>query len=157
MDDIYLTHRGHQKLAEELEYLKTTKRRDIARAIEVARGYGDLSENAEYSAAKEAQAHNEQRIAELEQRLASARIIPESEMSSDEVLIGATVTLEDLDTGEQLTYTLVSEIEADYEQNKISVTSPVGKGLLNHKRNEVVKIDIPAGTLTYKVLSIARS
>lgn len=156
MEPIYLTHKGHQKLVEEVEYLKTTKRRQIARAIETARGFGDLSENAEYSAAKEAQGQNEQRIAELEQKLASAQIIPDGQMSSDEVLIGATVSLEDCDTGEQLTYTLVSEVEADYEQNKISVTSPVGKGLLNHKVDEVLKIDIPAGTLTYKILSITR-
>ncbi|MCG8430709.1 MAG: transcription elongation factor GreA [Candidatus Omnitrophica bacterium] len=156
MDEVYLTRKGHQKLVEEVEYLKNTKRRELAQAIAHARSFGDLSENAEYEAAKEAQAQNEQRIAELEQKLAGARIIPDEEMSSDEVLIGATVELEDMDTGERLQYMLVSEVEADYEQGRISVSSPVGKGLLNHKVNEVIEIPIPAGTLTYKIIAISR-
>lgn len=154
--DVYLTQEGYQKLMQELEYLKTVRRREIARDIEKARGFGDLSENAEYDAAKDAQAHNEKRVNELSFKLSNARIIDHENMLSDEVLIGAKVSLKDLDTGEELVYTLVSEMEADYEQNKISVSSPVGNGLLNHKVNEEVDIKIPAGVLRYKIISITR-
>jgi transcription elongation factor GreA len=156
MNEIYLTQKGHQKLVEELEYLKTVKRREISKAIGRAREHGDISENADYDAAKDAQALNEKRIAELESKLASARILDNENMSSDEVLIGATVRLKDLDSGEELEYMLVSEAEADYSQNKISVTSPVGAGLLNHKAGEIAEISIPAGLLRYKILSISR-
>jgi len=156
MNEIYLTRKGYQKLAEELEYLKTTKRREISRAIGKAREHGDISENADYDAAKDAQGMNEKRIAELEAKIAGARIIDDEGLSNDEVLIGATVLLKDLDTQEELEYTLVSEVEADYSQNKISITSPVGAGLLNRKENETVEIKIPAGTLRYKILKISR-
>lgn len=155
MGEIYLTKEGYQKLAEELEHLKTVKRRQLAKAVGEARAHGDISENAEYDAAKDAQGLNEKKIAELEEKLANARIL-EDNMPKDEVLIGATVKLKDLDSGEEIDYTLVSELEADYSQNKISVTSPVGEGLLNHKENETVEIKIPAGTLKYKILKISR-
>lgn len=154
--DFYLTQEGYQKLMQELEYLKNVRRREIAREIEKARGFGDLSENAEYDAAKDAQAHNEKRVNELSFKLSHARIIDHEKMTNDEVLIGAKVSLKDLDTGEELVYTLVSEMEADYEQNKISVSSPVGQGLLNHKENEEVDIKIPAGVLRYKIVKITR-
>lgn len=156
MEEIYLTREGYEKLLKELEYLKTTKRRELSKAIEEARAYGDLRENAEYDAAKEAQALNEKRIAELEERLSCSRIVDEENIPTDEVLIGATVRLKDLDSGEELEYTLVSELEADYEEGKISVTSPVGQGLLGHKENEIVEINIPAGILRYKILKIKR-
>ncbi len=155
MGEIYLTREGYQKLAEELEHLKTVKRRQLAKAVGEARAHGDISENAEYDAAKDAQGLNEKKIAELGEKLANARIL-EDNMPKDEVLIGATVKLKDLDSGEEIDYTLVSELEADYSQNKISVTSPVGEGLLNHKENETVEIKIPAGTLKYKILKISR-
>ncbi len=155
MADLYLTKAGHQKLVEELEYLKTTKRRQLSKAIGEARAHGDISENAEYDAAKDAQGMNEKRIAELEEKLSSARILDEN-ISADEVLIGAKVKLKDLATGEELEYTLVSQEEANYEENKISIASPIGSGLLNHKPNEVVEIKIPAGTLKYKILKISR-
>jgi transcription elongation factor GreA len=155
MGEVYLTKEGHQKLSEELEYLKTTKRRQLAKAVGEARAHGDISENAEYDAAKDAQGLNEKRIAELQEKLASARILDDN-MPKDEVLIGATVKLKDLDSGEEIDYTLVSELEADYSQNKISVASPVGEGLLNHKEGETVEIKIPAGTLKYKILKISR-
>lgn len=155
MADLYLTKTGYQKLAEELEYLKTTKRRALSKAIGEARAHGDISENAEYDAAKDAQGMNEKRISELEEKLGSARILDEN-MPSDEVLIGARVKLKDTDSGEELEYTLVSGEEADYEQNKISISSPIGAGLLNHKINEVVEIKIPAGILKYKILKISR-
>jgi transcription elongation factor GreA len=155
MADIYLTRAGHRKLLEELENLKTVKRRQLSKAVGEARLHGDISENAEYDAAKDAQGLNEKKIAELEVKLASAHILDEN-IRSDEVLIGATVHLKDLDTNEELVYTLVSEEEADYEQGKISVSSPIGNGLLNHKLNAIVEIKIPAGTLKYQILKISR-
>lgn len=155
MAETYLTRKGYEKLREELEYLKTVKRRELARAVGEARSHGDISENAEYDAAKDAQGLNEKRIAELEEKLACARIL-EEDIPSDEVLIGATVRLQDADSQEELEYTLVSELEADYAQNKISVSSPVGAGLLNHRVGDTVEIKIPAGTLRYKVLAIRR-
>ena len=154
--DIYLTREGYEKLREELEFLKTVKRRELSKAVGEARSHGDISENAEYDAAKEAQALNEKRIAELEEKLSHARIIDDENIPKDEVLIGATVKLRDLDSGGELQYTLVSEIEADYGQGKISIASPVGKGLLGHKENETVEIKTPAGILRYKILKITR-
>lgn len=156
MSDIYLTRSGHQKLMQELEHLKTVKRRQLSKAIGEARSHGDISENAEYDAAKDAQGLNEKKISELEDKLASARILDDANISSDEVLIGATVKLKDLDSDEELEYTLVSEMEADYESGKISVTSPIGISLLNHKLDEEIDIKIPAGILRYKILKISR-
>jgi transcription elongation factor GreA len=156
MEELYLTRAGHIKLLEELQHLKTVKRRQFSRAIGEAREHGDITENAEYDAAKDAQAQNERKIAELEQKLSQVRIIDDEDMPADVVLIGATVELRDLDSGEELKYLLVSEVEADYAQGKISVTSPVGSALLNHKENETVEIKIPAGTLRYKILKISR-
>ncbi|HNW39295.1 MAG TPA: transcription elongation factor GreA [Candidatus Omnitrophota bacterium] len=153
--DIYLTQEGYEKLVNELEYLKTTKRRALAKAIGEARSYGDISENAEYDAAKDAQAHNEKQISELEDKLARVRILDKN-IPKDEVLIGAKVKLKDMDTDEELEYTLVSELEADYNQGKISVSSPVGAGLLGHKVNQIAEIKIPAGTLKYKIIEITR-
>lgn len=155
MDEVYLTKEGHRKLTEELDFLKTVKRRDLSKAIGEARSHGDISENAEYDAAKEAQGLNEKRIAELEEKLSCARILDEN-IPHDEVLIGATVKLKDLDSGEELEYTLVSELEADYSQGKISVSSPVGKGLLNRKEGEIAEIKAPVGALRYKILKISR-
>ncbi|MDD3275008.1 MAG: transcription elongation factor GreA [Candidatus Omnitrophica bacterium] len=153
--DIYLTREGYERLVSELERLKTVKRRQLAKAIGEARAYGDLSENAEYDAAKDAQAHNEKEISDLEEKLSRVRIL-DGDIPKDEVLIGAKVKLTDMDTQEELEYTLVSELEADYEQGKISVTSPVGAGLLGHKENEIVEIKIPAGKLKYKITGISR-
>ncbi|MBP7055440.1 MAG: transcription elongation factor GreA [Candidatus Omnitrophica bacterium] len=152
----YLTHEGYEKLRKELEYLKTIKRKELSKAIGEARSHGDLSENAEYDAAKEAQGLNEKRIAELESKLATAQIIDNDQMSSDEVLIGATVKLKDMKSGQELEYMLVAEEEADYDQNKISVSSPVGSSLVNHKVDDIVEIKVPAGVLKYKVLKISR-
>jgi transcription elongation factor GreA len=156
MGQIYLTRKGYEKLIEELECLRTVKRRQLSWAVGQARSHGDISENAEYDAAKEAQGLNEKRIAELGQKLSSCRIIEDEDISKDEVLIGATVKLKDTDSQEELEYTLVSEEEADYEENKISVSSPVGSGLLGHKVGDIAAIKIPAGTLKYKILSISR-
>ena len=156
MDEVYLTKEGYKKLFGELEQLKNVKRRQISKAIGEAIAHGDISENAEYDAAKDAQGHNEIKIRELEDKLARSRILDDTNMPTDEVLIGARVKIQDMDTDEVLEYILVSEAEADYDLGKISILSPVGKGLMNHKENETVEIAIPAGTLKYKILKISR-
>jgi transcription elongation factor GreA len=156
MGDIYLTREGYEKLREELEYLKTAKRHQLSKAIAEARAHGDISENAEYDAAKDAQALNEKRIAELEEKLSQVKILDEFELSKDEVLIGSKVKILDLDSEEEFEYYLVSQEEADYEQNKISVSSPVGSSLLNHRVDDIVEIKIPAGILRYRILEIMR-
>lgn len=152
----YISREGYEKLRKELEYLKRVKRRKLSKEIGKAREQGDIGENAEYDAAKEAQGLNEKRIAELESKLSNAQILDDTNIAKDEALIGATVKLKDLNSGRELEYTLVSELEADISQSKISVTSPVGKGLLGHKKGQTVSIKIPAGILRYKVLKITR-
>jgi transcription elongation factor GreA len=154
--DIYLTRDGYEKLRKELERLKKVKRKDLARAVGEARSHGDISENAEYDAAKEAQGLNEKKIKELEAKLARARILDDEEIARDVVLIGATVRLKDLGSGKEYEYTLVAEEEADYSQNRIAVSSPVGTGLVNHREGETVEIKVPAGVLKYKILKIIR-
>lgn len=156
MSDIYLTRSGYEKLANELESLKMVKRKQLSKAIGEARSHGDISENAEYDAAKDAQGLNEKHIAELEGKLARARIINEEDMATDEVLIGARVKMRDMDTEESLEYTLVSEEEADYNEGKISISSPIGAALLNHKEKDIVEIKVPAGVLRYEILKIER-
>ncbi|MBL7071582.1 MAG: transcription elongation factor GreA [Candidatus Omnitrophica bacterium] len=153
----YLTHEGYEELRKKLEYLKTKKRRELSKAIKKARGHGDISENAEYDAAKEAQGLNEKRVAELEQRLSNAQMLDDTQIPKDEALLGATVLLKDLASGEEFQYMLVSELEADLAQGKVSVTSPVGKSLLGHKKNETVEINAPVGVLKYKILKISRT
>jgi transcription elongation factor GreA len=156
MADVFLTQKGYEQLREELEFLKTTKRREIAQAIAKARAMGDLSENAEYDAAKEAQGHLEKRIAELEDKLSRARIIENENIPTDKVYIGACVKLQDQDTLEESAYTLVSPPEADYTQNKLSIESPIGRALLGRKAGETVEIQVPAGILRYKIIEISR-
>ena len=156
MSKIYLTSNGFEKIKKELEHLKTKKRREISKEIGKARAHGDISENAEYDAAKDAQGLNEKRISELEDKLSRAQIIDESQMSTDEVLIGATAKVVDLETDDEEVYTLVSEAEADFANGKISVTSPVGKALLGHKIGDTIEINVPAGTLKYKITEITR-
>lgn len=156
MDEIYLSREGHKKLMEDLEYLKTVKRRQLAKAVGEARAHGDISENAEYDAAKEAQGLNEKRILELEEKLSRARILDDKDIPKDQVLIGATVKLKDMDFGDEFEYTLVSEMEADYDKGRISLNSPVGQGLMGHKENDVVEIKAPARVLRYKILKISR-
>ncbi|MDD5137873.1 MAG: transcription elongation factor GreA [Candidatus Omnitrophota bacterium] len=156
MADIFLTQKGYEQLREELELLKTKKRREIAQTIARARAMGDLSENAEYDAAKEAQGHLEKRIAELEDKLSRARIIENENIPTDKVYIGACVKLRDQDTEEESAYTLVSPAEADYTQNKLSIESPIGKALLGRKAGDVVEIQVPAGILKYRIIEISR-
>ena len=152
----HLTPEGYEKLRKELERLKTVKRRELSRAIGEARAHGDISENAEYDSAKEAQGLNEKKIAELETNLANAQILDNAGISKDEVLIGATVKLNDMESGEELEYTIVAEEEADFAENKISIQSPVGSGLMNHKKGDCVEIQVPRGILKYKILNISR-
>ena len=156
LGDVYLTQKGFEKLSKELEFLKTDKRRQLSKAIGTAREHGDLSENAEYDAAKDAQGMNEKKISELEDKLSRARIIDNEDIPHGEILIGATALLKDLKTNKEFSYTFVSEEEADFDQGKISVASPIGSGLLGHKEDETVEIKIPAGVLRYKVLKITR-
>jgi len=156
MDKIYLTQAGYDKLKKELERLKTKKRRQLSEEIGKARALGDISENAEYDAAKEAQGLNEKKVSEIEDKLARAQIIDESRMSSDEVLIGATVKIKDAETAEEETYVIVSEAEADFASGRISVTSPVGKALIGHKKGDTININVPAGVLKYKIINISR-
>lgn len=153
---IPLTREGRDKLCKDLETLKGEKRREIAKALAEARAHGDLSENSEYDAAKEAQAHNEKRIDELERTLMRAQIIDDTDMAKDEALIGAIVKVKDTDTGEEFDYMLVSEEESNFEENKISISSPVGQSIFGHKVGEVVDIQVPAGTLRYEIINISR-
>ena len=152
----HFTKEGYKKLENQLNHLIKVRRKEIAKALEHARSFGDLHENAEYSAAKEEQVLNEQKIAELAARLSSARILDDSNIAKDRAYIGATVKIKDMKSNEEFEYILVSEAEADFTENKISVTSPIGKGLLGHRENETVAIQAPAGILHYKILKISR-
>lgn len=151
----YLTQSGYDKLKAELEELKTTGRQEAARAIAEARAQGDLSENAEYDAAKDAQGMLEMKISELETVLSNARVIDESQLDDSKVAILSNVTIKNLKTGKEMTYKLVSETEADAKLMKISVTSPIGQGLLGKVRGEVAKITTPGGALEFEVVEIS--
>ncbi len=153
---VYLTREKITELEQELKQLKTAGRKEMAQKIAEARGYGDLSENAEYDAAKEAQGLMELKIAKLEETLGRARVIEGSDLPNDKVYILSLVKLKDLKTGEVIDYRLVAQEEADFDKNKISVTSPIGKGLIGKTSGETVKIKVPAGFLEYKILEISR-
>jgi transcription elongation factor GreA len=154
---IYLNKEAYDKLDEQVIALKTTRRKEISIQLHDARAHGDLGENAEYEAAKEAQTFNEIRIRELEDKLARARIIKEEDLPKGIAVLGTTVRLRDLDASEEIEYALVSEVEADFAEDKISVSSPVGKGLLGHKEGESVEIRVPKGVLKYEILKISRT
>jgi len=156
MESVYLTRDGYEKLRKELEYLKGTKRREIAKQLEYARSLGDLRENAEYDSAKQAQGLLEKKIAELEQNLSHVKILDGEKIDKNKAYLGATVTLKDLTSDEEVVYMLVNQQEADFSQNKISITSPVGRALLGHKVNDLVELEVPVGTLRYKVVKISR-
>lgn len=155
-EGIFLTRQGIEKLKEELKILKGEKRREIASSLEKARLMGDLSENAEYESAKQAQSINEKRIREIEQKLLTARILDDEIISNDKAYIGARVKLVDIESKEEIEYILVTDDEADYSQSKISISSPVGKSILGCKKGDIVNIKIPAGVLKYKILDISR-
>lgn len=154
--EVLLTQEGFDKLEQELENLKTVKRVEIAERIKVALGFGDLSENSEYDEAKNAQAENETKIAELENKIRYAKIIDESEIDTKTVQVGNTVKLLDLEFDEEVSYTIVGSTEVDIAQNKISNESPIGSAILGVKKNQVVEVQAPAGVMQYKVLSITK-
>jgi transcription elongation factor GreA len=153
---VYLTREKLTELEGELREMKTAGRAEMAAKIAEARGYGDLSENAEYDAAKEAQQHLELRIAKIEETLSRTQIIDTNNLATDKVYILSVVKIQDRKTKQTIEYRLVAPEEADYEKNKISVTSPIGKGLLGKKPGEIVKITAPAGVLEYKIIEIGR-
>lgn len=149
-----MTKNGYRMLHEELERLRTVERPKNVKDIEEARGHGDLSENAEYHAAKERQGFIEGRIQEIQGKLADAQVIDTSKLSNEKVVFGATVILLDMDTEEEKRYTLVGTDEADLKEGKISVLSPVGKALISHAVGDVVSVRVPAGTVDYEVQEI---
>jgi transcription elongation factor GreA len=153
---VYLTEEGLDELKDELRRLKTKERSEVADEIAEARAKGDLSENAEYDAAKEKQGHLEARIAKLEDMVTRARVVDESQVDTSKAYILSTVKVKNLNNDSEHTYTLVSEREADISQGKISVDSPIGKGLLGHSEGDVVEIDVPAGSVELEILEISR-
>lgn len=153
----YLSKEGYEKLNDELHDLKTRGRKEIAKDIAEARAQGDLSENAEYDAAKEAQGHLEKRIAELENTLATSRIIDDKNIDTSKVYILSTVTIFNQNTKKEMMYTLVSPQEADFKLKKISVDSPIGKALMGHEVGDVVEVNVPAGKLKLEIKNIERA
>ena len=151
---ILLTDEGLLKLEQELEMLKTQKRQEVAEKIKVARGFGDLSENSEYDAAKEEQAQVEARIVQLENMLKNAKVIDEDEIDLNVVSVGTRVRVYDEEFDEELEYSIVGSTEADPDENKISDESPVGKALIGKSVGELVDVDTPGGTIQFKILSI---
>ncbi len=154
--EVLLTQEGYDNLEKELEYLKTEKRTEIAERIKVALGFGDLSENSEYDEAKNAQAQNEVKIANLENKLRYAKIIDESEIDTKTVQVGNTVEIEDLEYNEVEKYTIVGSTEVDLSLNRISNESPIGQALLGAKKNQIVEANTPGGIVKYKILSITK-
>ena len=150
----YLTQHGYDKLKADLEELKTNGRMEAARSIAEARSQGDLSENAEYDAAKEAQGLLELKISEMETVMSNARVIDESQLDNSKVAILSNVTIKNLKTGKEITYKLVSETEADAKQHKISVSSPIGAGLLGKKPGDRTQVQTPGGMLEFEIVDI---
>ena len=149
-----MTQEGYDKLKKELDHLMKVERPKNIKDIEEARGHGDLSENAEYHAAKERQGHIDAKKRELEHKLAHAQIIDLSRISNEKVVFGTTVTLADTETGDTKRYTLVGQEEADIKKGKISVQSPVGKALIGHKAGDTVTIKTPVKTVEYEIQEI---
>lgn len=154
--EVILTQEGYNKLEEQLNFLKTKKRTEIAERIKVARGFGDLSENAEYDEAKNAQQENEQEIADLEVKLRNAKVINEKEIDLETVQIGNIVKVHDIEFDEDITYTIVGSTEVNLAENKISNESPLGKALLGEKKGKTVEVNAPAGVIKYKILAIKK-
>jgi transcription elongation factor GreA len=152
----YYTQEGFNKLKEELEHLESVERPEISRQIAEARDKGDLSENAEYDAAKNAQGMLELQIAKLQEEIRNARIIDESKMDTSKVLILSVVKIKNLKNNAVMTYTLVPENEADLKAGKISVSSPIARGLLGKQVGEKAEIEVPAGKMTFEIIEISR-
>ncbi len=157
MNRVYLTKEGYEKLRSELEQLQTKERPKVVDAIARAREFGDLSENAEYAAAKERQMQLEGRIAEIHEKLTRSEIIDESQIPKDKAYLGALVKLLDKKKDTEVTYKLVSTDEADFTENKISTESPIGKALLGKSVGDQVEATVPAGKLEFEILKISRS
>jgi transcription elongation factor GreA len=151
----YITEGGLQKLREELEHFRSVERPEISRQIAEARDKGDLSENAEYDAAKEAQGMLEMRISELESKIANARVIDKSKIDASKVQILSKVKLKNLGTNAVMEYTLVAEAEANLKENKLSVGTPIARALMGHKKNEIVEVKIPAGVMKLEIVDIS--
>ena len=154
--EFILTQEGYDNLEKELERLKTEVRYEIAERIKVALGFGDLSENSEYDEAKNAQASNEAKIAELEEKLKYAKIIDESEIDTEMVQVGNTVRVLDIEMDEKIEYTIVGSTEVDLANNKISNESPIGSALIGKKKNNIVEVQAPVGIIKFKILSIKK-
>ena len=151
-----LTESGLKKLEEELDYLISVRRNEISEQIAVARGFGDLSENAEYDEAKKEQAKVEEQITRLQATIRTATVVADDEITTERVSIGTIVKVKDLDDGENYEYAIVGANEADPMEDKISNESPVGAGLIGAKKGQTVTITIPAGILRYKIVSIRK-
>lgn len=156
MDKVILTREGFDKLFEELNFLKTKRRREVANQLEHARAFGDLRENSEYETAKETKRQLEKRIQELEMKLSEARVVEVGEIPEGKAFLGAKIEIKNIDSGETFHYTLVAQDEADFSQGKISVTSPIGKGLLGKAEKDKVEIQVPAGKLKLLIVKISR-
>lgn len=154
MDYIYMTEEGYQNLLDEIRKLEEVERPEVIQAISEARDKGDLSENAEYSAAKEKQALLEDRIAQLRLQLSNIRIIDTSKMGTDTVQMLNKVTIRNMDNDQVKTYTIVSDTESDIRKGKMSISTPIAKGLIGKKVGDVVKIEVPAGIVTFKIEEI---
>src|SRR3954462_14877799 len=152
--DVILTPEGYEKLKQEIEFLSTAKRREVAERIKTAREFGDIAENAEYDDAKNEQAMLEHRIAQLEERLLSARVITKKEISKDAVSVGSHVRLRDMQANKTFEYHIVGSAEANPAENKLSNESPVGKAIIGHKKGDVVEVSAPRGALKFKILEI---
>ena len=154
MKEVILTPEGHEKLTEEIEYLSTVKRREVAERIKQAREFGDIAENSEYDDAKNEQAMLEHRIAMLEERLKDARVIDAGDVTTDVVSVGTIVRLRDVDAKETIEYTIVGSAEADPAEYRLSNESPVGRAILGRKKGETVEVSAPRGSLKYKIMDI---
>jgi transcription elongation factor GreA len=154
LKEIILTKEGYNSLRKEIEDLSTTRRREVAERIKIAREFGDIAENAEYDAAKNEQAMLEARIAKLEERLAAARVIEKRDILKDVVSVGSTVRLRDVDAKQTVEYRIVGSAEANPAELKLSNESPVGKAIMGHKKGETVEVATPRGSMKYKILEI---
>ncbi len=154
MKDVILTPEGYKKLQQEIEYLSTEKRREVAERIRIAREFGDIAENAEYDDAKNEQAMLEARIAKLEEQLSAARVITKKEIAKDVVSIGSRVRLRDMDANKTVEYHIVGSAEANPAEHRLSNESPVGKAIIGKKKGEVVEVVAPRGSLKFKILDI---
>lgn len=153
--DIYFTEEGLKKIEDEIEHLKTVRRKEVAERIKVALGYGDLSENSEYDEAKNEQAQVEEKIAKLEMMVRNAKVIHENELNEDIINVGSSVRVKYLDSGDEDTYDIVGSAEADPLEGKISNESPIGAGLMGHAVGDIAEVETPQGIVRLEVVKIS--